>query len=90
MIRALSDSHQPINSSFLLDMNIILLVILGEFIADVNLVFSNCLTYNMPRSVHAKAAVHLGSYFEKRMKETGLDKYKDLVEPGPPTKRRKS
>lgn len=59
-----------------------------EFIADVKLVLSNCLTYNMPRSVHAKAAVQLGGYFEKRLRETGLDQYKD--EENPPNKRRKS
>nr|XP_039249380.1 bromodomain adjacent to zinc finger domain protein 1A-like isoform X1 [Styela clava] len=62
----------------------------AEFIVDVKLVFTNCLTYNMPRSVHAKAAVQLGNFFEKKLRETGLDQYKKEIQENPPNKRRKS
>lgn len=39
-----------------------------EFIADVRLVFTNCLTFNGPDHAISKAAKHLESVFDKQIK----------------------
>lgn len=70
-------------------MNQTLLFSSAEFIADSQLVFQNCLQYNMPKSIHAKAAVQLGNFFESKLKEHGLLKYKESFST-PPNKRSKS
>ena len=47
---------------------------LEQFLADVRLIFSNCETYNPPRSGVARAGSRLSIYFEQRLRELELVK----------------
>ena len=47
---------------------------LQAFIDDVRLVFTNCETYNQPRSFIARAGSRLSFYFEQRLRELELVK----------------
>jgi len=40
-----------------------------EFVSDVRLVFSNCITFNGPDHVISKAGKHLESIFDKQIKQ---------------------
>ena len=46
---------------------------LASFVADVQLVFMNCETYNPPRSAVARNGAKLKTFFNKRIKELNLD-----------------
>ena len=45
---------------------------LDSFLTDVRLVFTNCETYNPPRSNVARAGARLSMYFEQRIRELEL------------------
>jgi hypothetical protein len=40
-----------------------------EFVSDVRLVFSNCITFNGPDHMIAQAAKHVESVFDKQIKQ---------------------
>ena len=45
---------------------------LQGFLDDVRLIFTNCGTYNQPRSAIARAGSRLSFYFEQRLRELEL------------------
>ena len=44
-----------------------------EFIADVQLIFTNCQQYNQPYSDTYKSGTKLRAFFEKRLKALGIN-----------------